>query len=535
MGIFTDLSTAPVSFYLLSDDRSVKGKSLFVERAMFSQFVSIMLRALLLLLLLTATNVIPEEVCVKSGEMELLECSSQKSQVNWSFPQSRDLERAGPLNYHGKLLFLNVSKIHQGNYSCQQGTVRNTFELMVDTLPSPCENKSKSPQTCKDGTACELFCPKLYNITPKEVTWQKNCTITNERCYFSKVKKSDQGVYSCIRSFEYDGHIYKKTFWKILYINPKDTIINRGILSPHPDEVFQVEIGSSTVINCTAVISDKKDDIYWMHKDEYINMSDNSTRIYSSSSKEGMKKTASLIFKEVCAEDLSTVFTCILEPGSSVNVTLKQKARPSYVAVTIFAVVVPVVLVLSVLISIKYKIHITLFLRDTLGYHHRVLDGKSFDACIMYYTCEQEAGLSEDDRRTLQSMLEDHFGYSLCLFDRDVLPGKALADAMLESVEQSRAVLLVPASPNLSPESSLLSAIHEALVERQTRLVSIQNKSTEKKGLKPVPPEILELIALGHCVTWTGSFDKSSFFWKQLRYYLPPVQHPQMSLLPETV
>lgn len=204
---------------------------------------------------------------------------------------------------------------------------------------------------------------------------------------------------------------------------------------------------------------------------------------------------------------------------------------------TTVAVVVPVLLVILVLTSIKYKIHITLFLRDTLRGHYRVSDGKSFDAYVMCYTSEEEAGLSDEDRKKLQSMLEDHFGYSLYLFDRDVLPGTAVPDAVLECVEQCRAVLMVPASSGVSSESALLSAVHEALVERQTRLVFIQNKSTENTGVQTVPSETLQLLRdLGHCITWKGSFDQSSFFWKQLRYYLPPVQqHHRITLLPQTV
>lgn len=52
------------------------------------------------------------------------------------------------------------------------------------------------------------------------------------------------------------------------------------------------------------------------------------------------------------------------------------------------------------------------------------LDGKSYDACVMYYESNACAGLSEHDAKTLENTLEEQFGYSLCLFHRNVLPGR---------------------------------------------------------------------------------------------------------------
>lgn len=84
-------------------------------------------------------------------------------------------------------------------------------------------------------------------------------------------------------------------------------------------------------------------------------------------------------------------------------------------------------------------------------------------------------------------------------------------------------MVLVPTSSDPCLESGLLSAIHAALVERQTHLVFIKTEATEVSRSGPVP-EVLQLLAeAGDCVTWKGSrsMSPSSSFWKKLRYDLP--------------
>lgn len=54
------------------------------------------------------------------------------------------------------------------------------------------------------------------------------------------------------------------------------------------------------------------------------------------------------------------------------------------------------------------------------------LGGKSYDAFVMYYQSDTDAGLNEPDRRFLEIALEERLGYRLCLYDRDVLPGNGM-------------------------------------------------------------------------------------------------------------
>lgn len=109
----------------------------------------------------------------------------------------------------------------------------------------------------------------------------------------------------------------------------------------------------------------------------------------------------------------------------------------------------------------------------------------------------------------------------------------AVAEAVLECMEQSRTVLLVPTASKPSLGSGLLSAIHEALVERQTGLVFIKTEAAGVPVSGSVPEALQLLCEAGNCVTWRGtsSMSMSSSFWKQLRYYLPAPRSPHRNTL----
>ncbi|XP_056268908.1 interleukin-18 receptor 1-like isoform X5 [Pseudoliparis swirei] len=407
------------------------------------------------------------------------------------------------------------------------------FSLIVCTPQSrECEERTQYPHICYRQEACTLNCPEvnipavsITNITSNGIIWNKP-----KDGYFSSVEENDHGVYTCTRSYLYRRQEYHMTFTVVLQVKPKEKKKVPVITSPRNRDVFEVDLGATLVVDCKAVMYADLDDVLWFHGKSEVE-TNNSFPVFYNYTREvkgaEIKMTASLVFKKVSEEDLSKSYTCRLDAvsGSSsfVTITLAQKAHPSYVSLALAVVGVMVVMVLAVVIYVRFKMNITLFLRDTLGCHSSISDGKSYDAFVMCYKSDTDAGLNEDDRKCLESALEERFGYTLCLYDRDVSPGKAAAEAVLDCIEQSRAVVLVPTSPDPGPGSGLLSAIHAALVERQTRLIFIQTETTEATRSGSLPEALQLLGEAGDCVTWKGmsSMPHSSSFWKQLRYHLP--------------
>ncbi|KAM6979923.1 interleukin-18 receptor 1-like [Aplochiton taeniatus] len=198
------------------------------------------------------------------------------------------------------------------------------------------------------------------------------------------------------------------------------------------------------------------------------------------------------------------------------------------------------VVVMTAVVYVKLRIDIVLFWRDTLGCYTDTSEEKLYDAYLMCYKSTTDGGLDEKERRMVREVLEEKFGYALCLYDRDVLPGEAMAEAVLGRIEQSRRLVLIPSSSDPDPGTGLLSGLHAALVERQTGLVLIQTESTQEKtppttaplmdtdpseaSLDGLPEALRVLAQAGHTVTWKSPKSLSSSFWKQLRYHLPARQ-----------
>lgn len=114
----------------------------------------------------------------------------------------------------------------------------------------------------------------------------------------------------------------------------------------------------------------------------------------------------------------------------------------------------------------------------------------------------------------------------------------AVPEAVLEHIGQSRRLVLLPGPAEVEQESwvrglvedgagdeqGLLSGLHAALVERQTRLILVERAP---RGELHSLPESLRLLARsGGAVAWRGdrSTPLSSSFWKKLRYYMPAQQ-----------
>ncbi|XP_057676952.1 interleukin-1 receptor-like 1 isoform X2 [Corythoichthys intestinalis] len=494
---------------------------------------------LLLLTSLTCMCVVssPKEIYVKAGEMVVLQCPRETGynhdndaviwirenelHVNLSSMSATEQKRMILLCLDQSLYILNASVDHQGNYSCSQRNVSGQSQLSLKvytTMSKELENITRFSHTCYTQEYCKLECPEV-NIPPISSsiftrpipTWHKNESAEEVNSYFERVEKKDGGVYTCTMAYLYEGQNYKKSFTLVLDVQPK------------PSSPFEIK--------CEALINDLDDSLFWLLNTTKFVENNDSFRVFyyeKENTSEGGKNTANLVFKEVTEDDLANEYNCKLESISYVatdfvTITLAKKVRPSYISVALCSLVILAVMAVTVIVYVNFKIEVTLFLRDTLGCHRRTSGGKTYDVFLMYYKSDNVTGLTACDAKWLENVLEENFGYKLCLYDRDVQPGKAAAEALLDCVEQSQTVVLVPSPATQSLDSGLLSTIHAALVERKTSLVVVRTESEEEAKWVSEPEVFRLLEKTGHCVKWQGlnSLSPSSTFWKKLRYHLP--------------
>ncbi|XP_067441731.1 vascular endothelial growth factor receptor kdr-like isoform X4 [Thunnus thynnus] len=357
-----------------------------------------------------------KEIYVKAGEMVALQCRQYRrynhndAKLTWTSytTQKMDLTNRSSaeqrqmdvLVHERSLVILRASVNHQGNYSCSLGNASSQcwFRLTVyTTLSKEYKERIQYSKTCYTQESCRLDCPAVNvpaentpNITSNNIIWHKEGESLPEDGYyfnkgrvysFSSVEEKDQGVYTCTRSYLYLDQIYNMSFTTVLKVKPKNDQKHAVIKSPHENDVFPVDLGSMVVIPCIADFYSEQDNVFWFSGDSFVETNNSSSVFYNlTRDKENQEMTATLVFKKVSEEDLSKNYTCKLQSASQspsyVTIFLTKKTHPSYVPLTVSIVGIVVVMVVTVVIYVEFKIEITLFLRETHGCHSITSGGR---------------------------------------------------------------------------------------------------------------------------------------------------------------
>ncbi|KAG7463684.1 hypothetical protein MATL_G00179220 [Megalops atlanticus] len=519
-----------------------------------------------------------EPIYVKEGEVALLKCplgvTSSDVIVLWqrssldlcdlkeASNSSLGLEDLGEQNgrpvtaYREKLVMLNISRSDEGFYACSlrngSGALRYAwFNLTVYRGKCYTEKALYSLQRSV-GESATIKCPLVVDVPLHEhkISWVKDCKSEmdpSSNIYIEKLTESDAGYYTCTCSF-WNGtfgieRVYNMSATVQLTLNDDTPALDPQIIQPRHNEFIAVDVGKMAVITCTAVLHNDPEfeDLFWLNGTSFVDDNSNSDVFYNSTvERQGEREwhmRASLVFKNMSQEHLNRKYTCKLESTVqkliNVSIILVKKESPGAIRSYFLwlGIVGAFVLTSSVVIVIyvKLKIDIVLFIRDLRGGPCSVSDGKQYDAYIMCYKTSSEEALSEEDRRLIHEVLETTYGYQLCIYDRDVLPGTAVADAVLENIGLSRRLVLVPSAldPEQEGQYGLMSGLHAALVDRRTQLILIERAP---RGQLESLPESLQLLARSSgTVTWRDarSAHLSSAFWKKLRYHMPARKSPQ--------
>uniref|UniRef100_A0A4W5QUK9 TIR domain-containing protein n=1 Tax=Hucho hucho TaxID=62062 RepID=A0A4W5QUK9_9TELE len=183
-----------------------------------------------------------------------------------------------------------------------------------------------------------------------------------------------------------------------------------------------------------------------------------------------------------------------------------------------------VTLFLMLVLFVVYHIfwlELLLLYRSWFGTDKQCTDDKEYDIYISY------ARNSEEEQfvlLTLRRVLENELCYTVCIFDRDSLPGGTITDETLTFAGRSRRLLVV-LSPGYGLQGTqtlleLKAGLDSMALGGHLRVILVQYKPLRRDGWVREPKRARVALALVH---WKGdkSSDLSSRFWKRLRVELP--------------
>ncbi|KAE8603687.1 hypothetical protein XENTR_v10014422 [Xenopus tropicalis] len=445
-----------------------------------------------------------------------------------------------------------------GNYTCM---LRNTtfcsrvaFPLEVvrkdadscvsqavkpEVVELPLEHTERLPCPDTDG-----FFP--VNVTPS-VTWYKDCISENfyERLpqglnlTFIVVRSNYQGNYTCIVTYEDSGKIYNLTRTsEVKVVGPPEDEKPPSMTTPNAKTLYEFAAGEEMLLSCEVFcpfVRNSRNDVWWTVDGKKLE--ENTERIIITESVNeqlGGAKTikVSLSIKQVTVEELKRNYTCAARNSLgevSRQAPVKEKVgTPRYI--TELACGLGATLFLVVCLIIVYHVYwleMVLFYRAHFGTDETIGDGKEYDVYVSYARNAEE---EEFVLVTLRGVLENEFGYKLCIFDRDSLPGGTVTDETLTFIKKSRRLLVVISPSYILKGTQALLELKAGLENMATqgniRIILVQYKAI--KSREKVKELKLAESVLG-VIKWKG--DKSKFpngrFWKQLHVAMPVKKQSQ--------
>ncbi|XP_075859052.1 interleukin-1 receptor accessory protein isoform X2 [Microcebus murinus] len=463
--------------------------------------------------------------------------------INFRLPENRISKEKDVLWFRPTLLN------DTGNYTCM---LRNTtycskvaFPLEVVQKDSCFNSPMKLPvyRLYIEYGIQNITCPDVDGFFPSSVkpsiTWYMGCyKIQNfnnvipegMNLSFLIALISNNGNYTCVVTYPENGRTFHLTRTLTVKVvgSPKDAMPPQ-IHSPNDHVVYEKEPGEELLIPCKVYFSflkDSRNEVWWTidgKKPDDISVDVTINESISHTRTEDETRTQTLSIKKVTPEDLKRTYVCHArnakgEVDKAAKVQQKVVAPRYTVELACgFGATVLLVVILIVVYHV-YWLEMVLFYRAHFGTDETILDGKEYDIYVSYARNAEE---EEFVLLTLRGVLENEFGYKLCIFDRDSLPGGNTVEAVFDFIQRSRRMIVV-LSPDYVTEKSI-SMLEFKLGVMCQNAISTKLIVVEYRPLEHPHPGILQLKESVSFVSWKGEKSKhpGSKFWKALRLALP--------------
>ncbi|XP_076587169.1 interleukin-18 receptor accessory protein-like [Chaetodon auriga] len=481
--------------------------------------------------------------------------------------------------------FLAEAK-HSGKYTCLTCGSKASFHLQVVEKSSlKCFETEESSKYLLVGAGGEVSCPGLNCSNNTEVIWYKDnkavseqhraSCVKNGQLHLCQVSEHDTGVFFCDRQIIEQG--VKWSFRRAVNI----TVIPHytpsyppRIIYPDGNMTEEVELGQSHTLECKIYFPFEinfSPEVQW-----YVHYSGNMANMTALHMEipqqervtlKEFKVTQRAIIKEVTPHHLNNTYTCIASNtvgNTTVTIKLKKKHKvkwPSLVGYPVGSLLL--VAGLGIVLHVKW-LELQLIYRSHFQHGKHNGDEKEFDVLLSYVwsppsadvegvltlsspsgpdTDEVAARLSsmaplnsEEHKATqrplevlLSQVLEDQWGYRLCLLERDVLPGGAYTNDVVLAIQRSRMLICLLSADYLSNSNAVfvLESGVQALLQNSTlRVLLIWTGRASASLIQPDPPLptlVKRAMKVLPSLDWTPgkSARATDKFWRSLRKSMP--------------
>ncbi|XP_020493528.3 interleukin-18 receptor accessory protein-like [Labrus bergylta] len=473
---------------------------------------------------------------------------------------------------------------HSGNYSCLTGGSKQFFHLQVLKNNSlGCVNPEENSVLLLVGAGSKIHCPGFNCSDDTDAVWYKgNKKVSEQRrascqkngvLHLCQVKVQDEGVYFCDRQIIEQG--VKWTFRRAVtatavpHKKPRDP---PRIMYPDGNMTEEAELGQSHMLTCKVYFpfehTFSREVRWYMHDGgnmERVTLLHMEEQQQERVIFEEYKLTRRSIIKEVTPQHLNNTYTCIATNSvgnSSITIKLKKKIKvqwPSLVGYPIASLLL--VGGLGIILHVKW-LELQLIYRSHLQSGKHDGEEKEFDVFLSFVwsdsstetegvlTLSSQSGPDTDEEVCLSSfdllnsegkvtheplevlfpqVLEEQWGYRLCLLERDVLPGGAYTNDVVFAIQRSRMLICFVSADYLSNSNAVFvleSGVQALLQNSSPKLLLIWANGGSAALLQPDPPLpvlVQRALKVLPSLDWTSGKPAraSNNFWKSLRKAMP--------------
>ncbi|XP_010726280.1 interleukin-18 receptor accessory protein [Meleagris gallopavo] len=400
------------------------------------------------------------------------------------------------------------------------------------------------------GSGNSIACPgtKCYSHIDKvDVRWykdgrqieyrktRKSLKFVDNEIYLKTTYVQDAGIYIC------DYTIFDNTTrWTMrtaitVEVIAKNTIHPPNILHPSGVTILEAELGKPLELECRVQFGFERGTqkrVIWKRDNENINEKLNQETSVCPRCLKGhvLRHVAKL--EEVTEKDLRSNFICFAQNSvgnATAVIQLKKKRRVFFLYILCSAISILFAFLLCTAFIYQHWIEIVLMYRSYVAHNETTEDGKEFDAFVSYAktdSSESDSAFISEEKFALEilpDMLENKYGYKLCILERDILPGGAYTDEVVTAIKQSRRAIIIlsPAYVSGPKIFELQAAVNCALEDKKIKLVLIKFQAFQEP--ETLPPVVKKALRILPVITWKSSVSTApnKKFWKYMHYHMP--------------